>query len=55
MMDMEKLCERLLAIMEANKEDLLAKVDARLEKMDNSHMEMVSAFKPEIEEETMAC
>jgi hypothetical protein len=55
MMDMEKLFEFLLAIMEANKEDLLAKIDGRLEKMDNSHMEMVSAFKPEIEEETMAC
>jgi hypothetical protein len=25
------------------------------EKMGTSHMEMVSAFKPEIEEETMAC
>jgi hypothetical protein len=31
MMDMEKLCERLLAIMDTNKEDLMAKLDAKLD------------------------
>jgi hypothetical protein len=29
MMDMEKLCERLLAKMETHKEDLMAKLDAK--------------------------
>jgi hypothetical protein len=53
-MDMEELFERLVAIMDANKEDLLAKIDARRENMGTSHKEMVSEFKPEIEEETVA-
>jgi hypothetical protein len=55
MMDMEKLFERLLAIMETNKEDLLAKIDARLEKMDNSHKVMAAETKPDRDMEEMVC
>jgi uncharacterized protein YrzB (UPF0473 family) len=54
MMDMEKLFERLLAIMETNKEDLLAKIDARLEKM-NRHKVMAAETKPDRDMEEMVC
>jgi hypothetical protein len=37
MMDMEKLCEHLLAKMEANKEDLMATPDAK-RKTDNDFL-----------------
>jgi hypothetical protein len=39
----------------AETEVIKARTRAMREKMGASHMEMVSAFKPEIEEETMAC
>jgi hypothetical protein len=54
MMDMEKLFERLLVIMETSK-DLVAKIDARLEKMDNSHKVMAAKTKPDRVMEEMAC
>jgi hypothetical protein len=50
--------EELVAETEATREEtgaIQARTEAMREKMGTSHMEMVSEFKPEIEEDTMAC